>query len=86
MMDLFYPARIFFIMTAKEVVMKKNMGSADRIIRFILAAVIVVLILTKYLTGTWAIVLGVLAGVFIITSFISICPLYLPLKISTRKK
>jgi len=73
-------------MTIKEVDMKKNMGSADRIIRILLAAVIAVLILTKYLTGTAAIVLGIAAGVFVITSLISVCPLYYPLKISTRKK
>ena len=66
--------------------MKKNMGSADRIIRFVLAAVIVVLILTGQLKGTMALVLGILAGIFVITSFISFCPLYLPLKISTNKK
>lgn len=56
--------------------MKKNIGNADRIIRFILAAVIAVLYFTNIITGTLGIVLLVLAGVFVITSLVSFCPLY----------
>lgn len=56
--------------------MKKNMGSADRIIRFIIAAVVAVLYFTNTITGTFGIVLLVLAGVFVLTSLISFCPLY----------
>lgn len=56
--------------------MKKNMGSADRIIRFILAAVVAALYFTNVITGTLAIVLMVIAGIFVLTSFISFCPLY----------
>ncbi|MBC7382997.1 MAG: DUF2892 domain-containing protein [Bacteroidia bacterium] len=56
--------------------MKKNMGSADRIIRFILAAVVAVLYFTNVITGTLGIVLMVIAGIFVVTSFISFCPLY----------
>jgi fatty acid desaturase len=56
--------------------MKKNMGSADRIIRFILAAVVAVLYFTNTITGTLGIVLLVLAGVFVLTSLIGFCPLY----------
>jgi fatty acid desaturase len=56
--------------------MKKNMGSADRIIRFIIAAVVAVLYFTNVITGTLGIVLLVLAGVFVLTSLISFCPLY----------
>ncbi|MGB5226619.1 YgaP family membrane protein [Eudoraea sp.] len=63
--------------------MKKNMGSTDRIIRFILAAIFVVLYFTNTVTGIWGIVLLVLAGVFILTSFVSFCPLYAPFGIST---
>lgn len=63
--------------------MKKNMGMADRIIRFLIAAVIVVLYLTNVISGTLAIVLLVLAAIFVLTSFISFCPLYLPFGIST---
>ena len=63
--------------------MKKNMGNSDRIIRFIVAAIIAVLYFTGTITGTLGIVLLVLAGVFLLTSFISFCPLYAPFGIST---
>ncbi|WP_297705447.1 DUF2892 domain-containing protein [uncultured Eudoraea sp.] len=63
--------------------MKKNMGSTDRITRFILAAIFIVLYFTGTVTGIWGIVLLVLAGVFILTSFVSFCPLYAPFGIST---
>jgi hypothetical protein len=66
--------------------MKKNMGSADRIIRLILAAVIAGLFFAKVITGTVGIVLLALAGIFVLTSLISFCPLYLPFGISTCKK
>jgi hypothetical protein len=56
--------------------MKKNMGTADRVIRFILAAVVAFLFYNKTITGTLGIVLMVLAGVFVLTSLISFCPLY----------
>jgi len=66
--------------------MKTNMGSVDRIIRVILAVVIAVLYFTKQITGTVAIILGILAIIFVLTSLIGVCPLYLPFKISTKKK
>jgi hypothetical protein len=66
--------------------MKKNMGNLDRIIRLLVAAVVVLLYFLNVITGTLAIVLLVLAAVFVLTSFFSFCPLYLPFKISTRKK
>jgi hypothetical protein len=56
--------------------MKKNMGTADRIIRIILAAVVGFLYYNGTITGTLGIVLLVLAGVFVLTSLISFCPLY----------
>jgi hypothetical protein len=66
--------------------MKKNMGFLDRTIRFILAIIIGVLYYTNVINGTLAIVLGLFAIAFILTSFISFCPLYLPFGIITRKK
>mgnify|MGYP000960450704 CR=1 FL=1 len=66
--------------------MKKNMGFADRIIRAVLAVLIAVLYFTGQITGLAAILLGVLALVFLVTSIIAFCPLYVPFKISTRKK
>ncbi len=66
--------------------MKKNMGSADKIIRIIVATIIAVLYFTDTINGILAIVLLVLAGVFVITSFVSFCPLYLPFGLSTYKE
>lgn len=66
--------------------MKKNMGSADRIIRIIVAAVFAALYFTGTVTGTVGIILLVLGAVFLATSFISFCPLYLPFGISTCPK
>ncbi len=62
------------------------MGTTDRVIRTLLAVVIVVLYVTDVLSGTVALVLLALAGIFIATSFVSFCPLYLPFGLSTRKK
>jgi uncharacterized membrane protein len=56
--------------------MKKNMGNTDRIVRLLLAAVVAVLYFTNTITGTFGIVMLVLAGVFVLTSLISFCPLY----------
>ena len=66
--------------------MKKNMGIIDRIIRTALAIVIAVLIITGVLRGAAAIVLGIVGAAFLLTSFLSWCPLYIPFKLSTRKK
>lgn len=66
--------------------MKKNMGAADRIIRVIIAAIIGVLYFTETISGTLALVLLVLAGIFALTSLISFCPLYAPLGINTCSK
>jgi hypothetical protein len=66
--------------------MKKNMGTIDRIIRVILAIVVGVLYYMGQISGTAAIILGVLALIFVITSAFGFCPLYVPLKLSTIKK
>ena len=56
--------------------MKKNLGNTDRIIRVIIAAVIATLYFMNILTGTFALVLLVLAIVFLVTSLAGFCPLY----------
>lgn len=66
--------------------MKTNMGSIDKTIRIILALVVGVLYYFGHLSGLAATILLILAGVFILTSFIGVCPLYLPFGISTKKK
>ena len=65
--------------------MKKNMGSADRIFRAIVAALIAVLYFMEIISGTLGIVLLVIAAIFLLTSFISFCPLYAPFGLSTCK-
>jgi K+-transporting ATPase A subunit len=64
----------------------KNMGKADKIIRLLIAAVLTVLFLNHVITGVFGIVLVILAAVFVLTSFVGTCPLYLPFKINTNKK
>ncbi len=66
--------------------MKKNMGTTDRIVRTILAIVMAALYFTGTVTGTLGIVMLILALVFIATSIMGFCPLYLPLGLSTCKQ
>ncbi len=66
--------------------MKKNMGTIDRMVRVLLAVVIATLYFTNIISGTVAIVLLALAAVFILTSLVSVCPLYLPFGLSTLRK
>lgn len=63
--------------------MKKNLGSADRLVRVLVAAVIAVLYFTNVITGTLATVLLVVAGIFVATSLVSFCPLYALVGVST---
>jgi uncharacterized MAPEG superfamily protein len=66
--------------------MKKNMGSIDKVIRILVAVVFVALYFMEVVTGTLGIILLVLAVVFVLTSFISFCPLYMPFGINTSAK
>jgi len=66
--------------------MKKNMGSEDRIVRIMIAAIVVLLYFTSVITGTVAIILLIVSGIFILTSFVSFCPLYLPLGLNTLRR
>jgi hypothetical protein len=66
--------------------MKQNMGTADKVVRILAAIVIAGLYFTQVISGTLAILLLILAGIFILTSFMSFCPLYLPFGISTKKQ
>jgi len=66
--------------------MKKNMGNPDRMIRILAAVVIAILYFGKLVTGTAAILLGLLAIAFIVTSLVGFCPFYRPFRISTNKK
>ena len=66
--------------------MKRNMSNLDRIIRVALAAVFAYLYFSGIVTGVLGIILLVLGGVFLLTSLIGFCPLYVPFKFSTRKQ
>ena len=65
--------------------MKKNMGSADRIIRLLIAAVVTLLYFTNVITGILGIVLIAVSAVFLLTSFVNFCPLYAILGLRTNK-
>ncbi|GAB4377835.1 MAG: DUF2892 domain-containing protein [Calditrichia bacterium] len=64
----------------------KNMGTVDRVIRVVVAIVIAILYFTGNISGLAAIILGILAIIFLLTSVVSFCPLYAPFKISTCKQ
>lgn len=65
--------------------MKTNMGNIDRLVRIVLAASIIVLYYEGKINGTYATIALVISGIFVITSFVSVCPLYFPFGINTRK-
>ncbi len=66
--------------------MKRNMSNTDRTIRVVVAAIFAYLYFGGVVTGTFGIILAVLAGVFLLTSLFAFCPLYLPFKFSTQKE
>jgi len=65
--------------------MKKNMGTLDRILRIFLAIVIVFLYVMNAISGTAALILGIISLVFLITGLVGYCPLYSPLHFSTKR-
>ena len=65
--------------------MKKNMGSIDKAIRILFAVVVLILLLAGQISGTAAIILGIFAVIFVLTSLVSFCPLYTIFNISTLK-
>jgi hypothetical protein len=66
--------------------MKKNMGIIDRILRVFVAVLIGVLYFSNTIEGTLGIILLIFAAVFLLTSLLSFCPLYLPFSLRTNKK
>lgn len=65
--------------------MTKNMGTLDRVIRTVVALTIVALYLAGRISGAVAVLLGILAAVFLVTSSVGVCPGYLPFGFSTRR-
>jgi hypothetical protein len=66
--------------------MIKNVGSADRVIRVLLAVVLALLVITGSVEGTLAWILGIVAAALLVTGTVSFCPVYGLLKLSTSKK
>jgi hypothetical protein len=66
--------------------MKKNMGKVDKLMRIIVAIVIGLLYFNNSISGILGMLLIVLAIVFLLTSLINFCPLYLPFDIDTREE
>ena len=66
--------------------MQSNLGTADKIIRVLLAAIVAIAILTGNLTGQVAIAVGIVVGLLAITAFIGFCPIYATFGWSTKKK
>lgn len=66
--------------------MKQNMGQTDKIIRVLVALVIAALWYFSVISGTVAMILGAVAVIFVLTSLVGVCPLYLPFGLSTLRK
>jgi len=66
--------------------MKKNMGAIDKTIRILIAAALVIMYFTGVITGTIGIVLIIFSVIFVLTSLVGTCPLYLPFGLSTLRK
>ena len=66
--------------------MPRNMGSIDRFIRIVIAGGVGALIALKVVAGAPAVILAVLAGIFLLTSIVGFCPAYFPFKFSTLGK
>jgi Flp pilus assembly protein TadB len=66
--------------------MEKNMGGIDRLVRLVIAAVLAVLVFAGIVTGILAWILAVLAAIFFLTSLFGCCLLYLPFRVSTRRR
>ena len=65
--------------------MKKNLGSADRLMRILVAIVFASLYFTGTVTGIWGMILLIAGIVFLLTSFVSFCPIYWTFGWSSRK-
>jgi hypothetical protein len=56
--------------------MKRNMGNVDRIIRLLAAIVLGVLSLGNFVAPTVGLLLLAVAGIFLLTSLVGLCPIY----------
>jgi hypothetical protein len=82
--DIFLPLALKYFCPLNLSTMKKNLGSIDRVIRFLIAVAIITFYFTNQINGT--IVIGILAlsAIFFLTSFIGFCPLYFLLDLNSK--
>jgi hypothetical protein len=64
--------------------MVRNESNVDRIVRALVGAVLLIAWVAGWLTGTLAIVLGIVGVVLLVTATVGFCPLYRVLGVSTR--
>jgi len=76
----------FGIVPLKKNTMKNNIGNIDRIIRLLLAAVLITLFLANAIDGWLNYLLLAFSGVLILTSLMRFCPLYPIIGINTCQK
>jgi hypothetical protein len=80
--------RVIFVqyLQTKKNTMKKNIGTVDRVIRILVAVAVVALFFANIISGTMALILLALSVIFVVTSIISICPIYSFMRLSTLKE
>jgi hypothetical protein len=66
--------------------MKKNVGTIDKVVRILIALVVIVLYFAHVISGTWAVILLIVSAILILTSFFGFCPIYWSLGMSSDKK
>ena len=66
--------------------MTRNMGNPDRIVRPLIAAIMIALVLSGQVSGTWAIVASIVAAIFVLTSLVGFCPAYRLLGMNTCRR
>lgn len=65
--------------------MKKNMGRTDKAVRVLVAIAAALLVYFEVVSGTLAYILIAVAAIFVLTSVVSVCPIYSIFGISTCK-
>lgn len=66
--------------------MKRNISNADKLVRLVIVLIIAILYFTNTISGTWTIILGVVALAMLVTSFLNFCPIWAAIGINTFKK
>jgi hypothetical protein len=65
--------------------MKKNVGSIDKIVRYVLAAILIALFAFNVVSGLLGYILLAVAAIFIVTSLLNFCPIWWLLGLKTNK-